>query len=119
MAEITEQELMARALRAYWMAARKDEKETGTSWPIPSERLGGVEEIGGKSYATLQNADGILAVYRVRNDGVLKSLKRWPKELEPLPFGGAPAGAATITRAERTAPRIPESLMSNPSATCR
>jgi hypothetical protein len=25
---------------------------------------------------------GVLAVYRVRNDGILKGLKRWPKAIE-------------------------------------
>ena len=37
----------------------------------------GVVEVEGKSYVALVNVRGILAVYRVRNDGVLKRLKRW------------------------------------------
>jgi hypothetical protein len=46
-----------------------------------------VVDLGGKRYAVLRNAnlrsaDGILAVYRIRNDGVLKRLKRWPSGLE-------------------------------------
>jgi hypothetical protein len=88
MLDATEDELMARALRAYWMAARKANKETGEEWDIPSNRLGRVKEIDGKSYAVLQNANGILAVYRLRNDGVLKALKRWPEALVPVPFSG-------------------------------
>jgi hypothetical protein len=30
----------------------------------------------------LENVNGVLADYRVRNDGIIKGLKRWPKELE-------------------------------------
>jgi hypothetical protein len=30
----------------------------------------------------LRNTRGVLKVYRVRNDGILKGLKRWPKEVE-------------------------------------
>jgi hypothetical protein len=29
----------------------------------------------------LRNVRGIMAVYRVRNDGALKRLKRWPEGL--------------------------------------
>lgn len=32
----------------------------------------------GKQYIVLDNCRGVLAVYRVRNDGKLKGLKRWP-----------------------------------------
>ena len=42
----------------------------------------GVEEIDGRSYVVLRNVRGVLAVYRERTDGVLKRLKRWPKELD-------------------------------------
>ena len=38
-----------------------------------------VSEHDGKLYVVLSNVRGTLAVYRVRNDGVLKGLKRWPK----------------------------------------
>lgn len=37
--------------------------------------------LDGKEYVVLENANGVLRVYRVRNDGILKELKRWPKEL--------------------------------------
>lgn len=36
----------------------------------------------GKQYVVLRNAGGVLAIYRVRNDGMLKRLKRWPPALE-------------------------------------
>lgn len=35
----------------------------------------------GKKYVVLSNIRGVLAVYRVRNDGMLKGLKRWPVAL--------------------------------------
>jgi hypothetical protein len=37
---------------------------------------------GGKRYVVLRNTKGVLAVYRVRNDGILKGLRRWPAALE-------------------------------------
>ncbi len=39
-------------------------------------------ELDGKQYVVLENVNGIMRVYRVRNSGILKELKRWPKELE-------------------------------------
>jgi len=48
----------------------------------PSNTLSGAVEHEGKSYVVLRNVSGVLAVYRVRNDGVLKRLKRWPYEIE-------------------------------------
>lgn len=39
-------------------------------------------ELDGRQYVVLVNAGGVLAVYRVRTDGILKAMKRWPKELE-------------------------------------
>ena len=39
-------------------------------------------ELDGKEYVTLRNVNGTLAVYRVRNNGALKRLRRWPEELE-------------------------------------
>jgi hypothetical protein len=41
-----------------------------------------VEEFGDKDYVVLRNVKGVMAVYRIRNDGVLKRLKRWPGEVE-------------------------------------
>lgn len=41
-----------------------------------------VTEHNGHDYVVLRNVNGILAVYRVRNDGMLKRLRRWPTELE-------------------------------------
>ena len=32
-------------------------------------------------YVVLRNVNGILSVYRVRNDGKLKGLRRWPAAL--------------------------------------
>ena len=42
----------------------------------------GAATAGGKRYIVLRNANRVLAVYRVRNTGMLKRLDRWPKELE-------------------------------------
>lgn len=37
-----------------------------------------------KEYVVLRNANGILAVYRIRPSGELKRLRRWPVELEEI-----------------------------------
>lgn len=47
----------------------------------PANTSGGREH-GGKKYVVLENANGPLAVYRIKVDGFLKRLKRWPKEIE-------------------------------------
>ena len=40
-----------------------------------------VSEHAGKTYVVLKSVNGTLAVYRVRTDGILKRLKRWPSEV--------------------------------------
>ena len=44
----------------------------------PSISDSGTETHYGKRYIVLRNSKGTLAVYRVRRDGGLKILKRWP-----------------------------------------
>jgi hypothetical protein len=44
---------------------------------------GVVTEYDGKLYVLLTNVRGTLAVYRVRNDGMLKRLRRPPRNLAP------------------------------------
>lgn len=78
---VSEQELTSRAMRAYFATAR-----TKGHRPDEPANDSGVEEHGDKLYVVLRNVNGTLAVYRVRNDGVLKALKRWPKEIEPASF---------------------------------
>jgi len=65
----------SRAFAAYFEAegdlAPQPSRET--SWPVVHD---------GRRYVVLRNVNGVLAVYRVRPDGVLKRLKRWPAEIE-------------------------------------
>lgn len=65
-------DLIRRALAAYFRTG-------GTEQPAGG---GDLVEHDGMTYVVLRNVSGILAVYRVRNDGILKRLKRWPAELE-------------------------------------
>lgn len=44
---------------------------------------GVVQEYDGKLYVILSNVRGTLAVYRVRNDGMLKRLRQPPHGLAP------------------------------------
>jgi hypothetical protein len=70
-------ELTTRAMTAWFRACRAEgaiaDQPANDSGPVVHE---------GKQYVVLRNVRGVLAVYRVRNDGVLKRLKRWPSELE-------------------------------------
>lgn len=67
--------LKTRAYAAYF-------KHEGHDAPQPAETDSGATEHGGKQYVALRNRNGMLAVYRVRNDGMLKRLRRWPPALE-------------------------------------
>jgi hypothetical protein len=69
-----------RACRAYFRSGGIDE---------PASAGSGEETVGERKYVVLRNVRGILAVYRIKTDGVLKRLERWPKELDEWP-GGAP-----------------------------
>lgn len=51
----------------------------GTDQPAKTSDL---VELGGLGYVVLRSVRGPLAVYRVRNDGMLKRLKRWPEDLQ-------------------------------------
>jgi hypothetical protein len=69
-------DLGRRALAAYFRTASQD--NLVVDQPINDPAL---VEHAGKTYVVLFNVRGPLAVYRVRNDGLLKRLKRWPREV--------------------------------------
>jgi hypothetical protein len=71
-------DLENRALAAYFRSAAKQ----GGSPNQPSTPTNAT--VDGKQYVVLTNKNGILAVYRVRTDGVLKGLVRWPAELKAM-----------------------------------
>lgn len=62
-------DLVRRALAAYYRGG-------GTGTPLAR-----VIEHDGRQYVVLGLKDDV-AVYRVRNDGMLKGLKRWPAAIE-------------------------------------
>ena len=68
-----EDELLRAAYAAWFRSGGSDQ---------PNASKSGVEEVDGRWYVVLRNVNGIMAVYRERTDGVLKHLKRWPKELD-------------------------------------
>lgn len=72
---LNEPELLRRAFSAYFRA-------TQDGLHVQPSDVSGVQTVADKSYVVLRNVNGILSVYRVRNDGMLKRLKRWPKSLE-------------------------------------
>jgi hypothetical protein len=69
--------LCRRALAAYYRTASR----TGATIVDQPAGGGDVAEHDGKTYVVLSNVRGTLAVYRVRTDGVLKRLRRWPEEV--------------------------------------
>jgi hypothetical protein len=72
-------EVMARAYRAYFATVKRE----GLPSPDqPEVSSSGLQIEGGRQYVVLRNINRILAVYRVRRDGMLKRLRRWPKALE-------------------------------------
>ena len=73
----SKQELVTRAVRAYFTASKKK----GCDSPAQPSSSSDVTELEGKCYVVLNNVNGILAVYGLKNDGVLKRLRRWPESV--------------------------------------
>ena len=56
---------------------------TGATPAYPSESTSRDDIIvQGKHYVVLANSYQVLGVYRIKNDGLLRRLKRWPKAVE-------------------------------------
>jgi len=70
-----EDEYVRRAIAAFFRSGGPS-----VNMPMPAN-TSSVQEHGGKFYVELHNVNGTLAVYRIRNDGMLKRMKRWPKEV--------------------------------------
>jgi hypothetical protein len=67
---------------------------------LPGVMTGRVAEAKGRQYVVISGGhkDAVLAVYRVRNDGMLKGLRRWPRELEDQRNEHSGAGGRTGRR---------------------
>jgi hypothetical protein len=76
-------DLERRAMAAYFRSGGVDQPAGG----------GYVEDYDGKLYVVLNNIRGTLAVYRVRNDGMLKRLRRPPRDLAPDWYQESPNSA--------------------------
>ena len=71
--------LLQRALAAYYRPGGR--QDPGVRRTVPAVKSYVTEHLG-KRYVVLEDFDGVLAVYRVRNDGILKALRRWPAQIE-------------------------------------
>jgi len=71
--------LINRAIAAYYRNATR----TGAIPDQSSYEANSLVEHEGKQYVVLANSYRTLAVYRVRNDGMLKRLRRPPHDLAP------------------------------------
>lgn len=69
-------DLTRRAFAAYFRTAANE----GAMVDQPAN-TSGVRTHKRKHYVVLENARGVLAVYRVKNDGALRRMKRWPEAL--------------------------------------
>lgn len=69
-------DLLRRAAAAYFRSG----KAGLTIAPTPVHSR--VTDHDGKRYVVLANRQHVVAVYRVRTDGVLKGLRRWPAAVE-------------------------------------
>lgn len=67
----SDSELLRRAMAAWFRSG-------GTDQPSNDSH---VEVLNGLRYVVLVNTNGVLAVYRVKNDGLLRVLTRWPAAL--------------------------------------
>jgi hypothetical protein len=76
-----EKNLITRAMAAYYRSAHR-EGFADNQITIPGDSSYVTEHLG-REYVVLCNVNGTLAVYRVRTDGILKALKRWPAEITP------------------------------------
>lgn len=72
-----EDELYHRAVRAYYLNARRHNYVPQQ----PAAARSGLETLEDKDYMVLRNHERMLAVYRVRKDGIMKLLRRPPKAL--------------------------------------
>ncbi len=66
-----------RAMAAYFRSGGSDQPDNSVMQ----------HTIDGKIYVVLENARGILAVYRIKPDGYLKALRRWPAVLDRIVTG--------------------------------
>lgn len=62
-----------RALNAYFHSGYNNQ---------PSNIDSGECELDGAHYVVFRNVNGVLAVYKVNNNGYLRELENWPVELE-------------------------------------
>ena len=71
-----EDDLLRRAMAAYFKAG----SSVGGILQQPSKHSA-VEKVNGLTYVAIRNGSDLLAAYRLKNDGALRRLTRWPAEL--------------------------------------
>lgn len=77
MFHMTNNDLVNRALAAYF----KYPEFPGTVPMQPSRNSSMAVDLDGKTYVVIATSSDVLAVYRLRNDGVLRRMKRPPRQL--------------------------------------
>ncbi|MBA2485856.1 MAG: hypothetical protein H0V35_07120 [Nitrospira sp.] len=72
-----EREYLGRAFSAYYKGASTEDAAIQ-----PGQGASTLETVANRTYVVLRNTHGTLAVYRIRNEGILKRLRKWPKEID-------------------------------------
>ena len=73
--DVDVEDLLRRAIAAYY-------RSDGSHAPAPDRDASEVAAVEGRGYVVLRNVNGVLKVYRVRPDGILKVLKNGPVALK-------------------------------------
>lgn len=84
--DASDEQLSRRAIAAYYRSP---------ATPDQTPNRSDVRDHEGRRYVVLSAHGQVLAVYRVRNDGMLKLLTRWPAELQTTPGRGVSDGTQT------------------------
>jgi hypothetical protein len=74
---------LQRAFAAYYLDAARRQREEGVSVEQPDSAASYEAQLDGKAYVVLRKRYQTLAVYRIKPNGLLRRLKRWPKALDP------------------------------------
>ena len=69
-----DKDLLRRAMDAWFRASGTDQPSTQSD----------VIDMDGRAYVRLANASGVLAIYRLGEDGQLRRLRRWPGIGSPM-----------------------------------
>ncbi len=107
MATYDEEELVTRAIRAYFTRMRRE----GIHSPAQPANTSGLRTYGGREFVVLENINGPQAVYKVKDNGRIEYVEYsdWPVGLSMTP-PGRPVEELVAEAVEILARHKPEAL---------